>query len=89
MSMGGRVEHGAFDAGEGPVPVVVKRRPAEETIRLLIEQVALRSGEIARLKSILDEAHEHVCSLLCPSVWKSSEPQPHCDLCQRIGKAKA
>ena len=36
---------------------------------------------------LLREAHEHVCSMLCPSVKYTSDPWPHVDLCGRIAAA--
>jgi hypothetical protein len=38
---------------------------------------------------LLTEAHEVVDRCKCPSVWKTAEGRPHCDLCKRIGVALA
>ena len=38
----------------------------------------------ARLRELLVEAQESVCSLLCPSKWPTGERPPHSALCNRI-----
>ncbi len=45
------------------------------------------ADENARLRVLLQQAHPHVCSLLCPSVWKAGHRPPESDLCQAIQKA--
>lgn len=34
-------------------------------------------------------AQSSVCSLHCPSVWQSGQPQPHCEQCAAISAALA
>lgn len=36
------------------------------------------------LLTALEQAHQDTCSLHCPSVWKTGEPQPHSDRCTSI-----
>lgn len=38
----------------------------------------------AEMRALLERAHEHVCSLVCPSVFKTGSPMPHSDLCDDI-----
>lgn len=51
------------------------------------ERIRRAAPELLRL---LIQAQPHVCSLLCPSVWKTGEPEPpHSDLCNEINAAIA
>lgn len=46
-------------------------------------------GRIAELEAALREAQADVCSLHCPSTWRTGEKQPHSDKCQAIAAALA
>lgn len=48
------------------------------------DDLAVLARNLLRTRETLEKAHEHVCSLLCPSVWKTGERPPHSDLCQGI-----
>jgi hypothetical protein len=60
----------------------------ENEQRTQIER-ALRA-DAAALRAALLEAQVDVCSLNCPSVWKTADgPPPHSDKCQAINTALA
>lgn len=55
-----------------------------ETLTTIYEQAA---AERDVLRSLVREAQPTVCSMLCPSVWKTGEERPHCTLCQAMRAA--
>ena len=57
-----------------------------DALEILKHRYGITDGElqIARLEDVLEQCHEHICSYLCPSTWKTGEEQPHSDLCKRI-----
>jgi hypothetical protein len=82
-------------AHEDAFKVVAKQRDdarraavcAENQGRALAEGHEQMRQEGRRLLLLLAEAAEVVCSLQCPSVWKTGTSQPHGPLCERIRAA--
>ena len=58
-----------------------------EDIRRLDEELAIVEAENCTLKKLLNLSHEAVCSLRCPSVWKTEDGQTHTPLCEQITQA--
>ncbi len=56
-----------------------RRSEADERVR--------RAGPA--LLALLAESQPHICSFLCPSVWKTGKDQPHGELCTAIRAAIA
>ncbi len=56
-----------------------------------IEPMRLEESEAdaAVLRQMLQQAQEDVCSLRCPSVWRTGAPRPHSDQCTAIRVALA
>lgn len=51
----------------------------------LSKQLAVVEAERAQFRAALELASPVVCSMLCPTVWKTSEgPRPHSETCQTI-----
>ena len=61
-----------------PVVDVDWRRRAEQA-----------EADAAALRAMLDRAHADVCSLHCPTVWRTGTPRPHSERCQAIGAVLA
>lgn len=57
-----------------------------EAFALWLQKVKIGS-EVAELYLLLAKAQEQVCSMLCPSTWKTGERPPHGELCQQITAA--
>lgn len=92
-----RDAHNALERAE--IPVEIPHEPHEgcptqlgHRVRAALAKLSeiRRSAAIAGANSgalhiALDLAAPHVCSSLCPTVWKTSEgPRPHSETCQTI-----
>lgn len=86
-----------YSADSEPVAVLsIEGVATEETQSRLEAAMAVDAEFIVRaannhdaLVDLLTKAAEDVCSVQCPAKWKTSEPQPHGELCKAITAALA
>jgi hypothetical protein len=48
--------------------------------------ICLAHNHFNELLETLIAVKPHICGLLCPSTWKTGEPQPHSVICLKINK---
>lgn len=72
--------------------------PIFDTDATMVGQTCDKCGELLSVSetavaqsliTLLSQAQEDVCSLHCPSVWKTGESQPHSAKCVLISRAIA
>lgn len=81
--IGGLAVHRGIALSESVQDALVKAM----TVEFLAAHAAGRAEVDQERMVLLRQAQPHVCSLLCPSVWKTGEEPPHSDLCRVMQKA--
>lgn len=73
--------HGMATSQSIPLAKEMRARQSE------VDERVRRAGP--QLLALLAESQPHICSFLCPSVWKTGEERPHGELCRAIRAAIA
>jgi hypothetical protein len=77
------IEERLYDVFDDDLPEEAKRTRTDILLRKDIPYLIRNASDCLVL---LKEASKCVCSLDCPSVWKTGTIPPHCDLCKNIKK---
>jgi len=77
------IEERLYDVFDDDLPEEAKRTRTDILLRKDIPYLIRNASDCLVL---LKEASKRVCSLDCPSVWKTGTIPPHCDLCKNIKK---